>query len=109
MHRLEAAIGSREQKRAFELAEHQSGDQIRIARRHAEAEEPAFDLKLPFLERVAGGRAQHFRLRRGFQRGGRDRTTLLVARLLQIGGHAARYRDSLADETVSPPPPVFSL
>jgi len=62
---------------------------IRVARGHAEAEKPAFDLKLPFLERAAGRGTQHLGLRRGFQCGGRDRTTFLVVGLLQIGGHAA--------------------
>ena len=31
MHRLKASVRPREQQRAFELAEYQSGDQIRIA------------------------------------------------------------------------------
>ena len=62
---------------------------VRVACRYAEAEQPAFDLKLPFLEGTAGRGAKHLGLRRGFQRGGRDRTTFVVVGLLQIGGHAA--------------------
>src|ERR1700704_2484973 len=52
--RFEVAVGSRQQQRAFKLAQHHGRGEIRIARRHAEAEQPALDLKLPFLEGVAG-------------------------------------------------------
>ena len=74
LHRLRAAIGPRQQERAFELAENDGRDQFGIAGRQAEAEQPALDFEFPFLERVAGGGAERFGLRGGFQRRCRDRT-----------------------------------
>ena len=47
LHRLEAAIGPRQQQRAFELAEHQGRDQLGFVRRHAEVLQPALDLRFP--------------------------------------------------------------
>ena len=62
----------------------------RLVRNHAEALQPAFDFGFPFLKGATRRGAEHVGLRRGFERGGRDRATFPVVGLFQIGRHAAR-------------------
>src|ERR1700724_2598356 len=76
MQGLEASVGSRQQQCPLELAKDHGGEQSGTFQ--AEAFKPACEFVLPALEGVAGGRAKYIGLRRGFQRGGRNRTTLRI-------------------------------
>jgi hypothetical protein len=62
--RLQAAIGPRQQQRAFELAEDHGRGDVCIARRHAEAKQPALHLELPFWKAPRVARAEDVGLRR---------------------------------------------
>ena len=87
---FDAAIGAREQERAFDLAEDGGCGNRRVVGLRAKARKPARDFLLPALERAARCRSQHVRLRGGFQRRRRDRAAIAKIGLLEIGSNRTR-------------------
>src|ERR1700730_2686624 len=90
MERFKVSVCPREQQRAFELAENSGSDNFRIVGFDTETLKPTLDCVLSPPECVAGRGAEDLGLPRGFQRGGRNRTTFLVIGALEVRRHTTR-------------------
>src|SRR6266446_7367232 len=92
-HRLKAAVGSGEQKRAFDLAENSRRGSGSLLSVDAETYQCLLDLALPTRKSLARRLADGLRVGGNLERGGRERAAFAEVRRFEVRRHAAREID----------------